>query len=212
MNYDGFINEWLGKSIDFDGQFGPQCVDSVAQYCVENGKPVAYANAKDWWQHPALTGAFDFIANDPNDPNQLPDRGNIIIWDGRVPGSEGFGHIAIWDMVTPSGFQSLDQNWSGRYVHFVPNHTWTWVIGWMKPKAVPPQPPTPPPPAPTPVPAPEPAPDPAPSNPPPVVAPPPIPVPAPDPVPPPAPPTSLLDWLKGILKVITDWLSKWHSN
>lgn len=173
MDYDGFINRWLNKAIDFDGQWGAQCVDMVAQYCVESGKPVAWANAKDWWQHPALTGAFDFIANDPNNANQLPSRGDIIIWNGNVPGSEGFGHIAIWDMKTPSGFQSLDQNWAGKWVHFVPNHSWQWVIGWMHPKAQ-----TPPAPTPDPVPAPVPVPTPLPA---------PIPVPEPTPAPTPAP-------------------------
>jgi hypothetical protein len=162
MDYDGFIARYQGKSIDFDGLYGPQCVDSVAQYCVENGKPVAWANAKDWWQHPALTPAFDFIANDPNNATQLPSRGDIIIWNGNVPGSQGYGHIAIWDMVTPSGFQSLDQNWAGQTVHFVPNHSWSWVIGWMHPKEAPKPAPVPVPPLPEPTPEPVPAPVPVP--------------------------------------------------
>lgn len=138
MDYDGFIARNLGKAIDWDGLYGAQCVDMVAQYCVDNNKPVAYANAKDWADNPALQGAFDWIANNPNDPNQLPKRGDIVVFSGAQPGSGGYGHIDIFDMITgadTSTWQGLDQNWGGQYVHFVPNHVWTYVLGWWTPKA-----------------------------------------------------------------------------
>lgn len=189
MNYDGFISKWLGQSIDWDGVYGPQCVDEIAQYCVENGKAIAYANAKDWANHPALRGDFDWTDNNPSDYNQVPKRGDIIIWSGDLPGSGGYGHIAIWDMVVAPGvFQSLDQNWGGQYVHFQ-SHNWQYILGWWTPKAKPvPEPPAPEPvpPAPTPIPAPVPAPDPAPT---PTPDPTPVPsTPPPVPTPPPQPP------------------------
>lgn len=173
MDYDGFIHKYLGKSIDWDGVYGAQCVDEVAQYCVDNGKPVAYANAKDWANNPALRSAFDWIDNNPNDPNQIPRRGDIVVFSGSQPGSGGYGHINIFDMITAPGnatWQGLDQNWGGQYVHFVPNHVWTYVLGWWTVKNVP----TPAQPAPTPAPAPAPDPSPAPA---------PTPAPAPEPVP-----------------------------
>lgn len=177
MQYDVFINQWLGKAIDWDGMYGAQCVDEIAQYCTDNGKPVAYANAKDWANHPALLGAFDWTDNNPSDFYQIPKRGDIIVWSGELPGSGGYGHIAIWDsVVRPGVFQSLDQNWGGQYVHFVSNHTWDYILGWWTPKSTPPpapdptpvpEPPAPTPaPEPVPTPAPEPQPDPAPANPP----------------------------------------------
>ena len=185
MNYDAFINKWLGQPIDWDGQYGPQCVDEIAEYCQENGKAIAYANAKDWANNPALAGDFDWTQNDPNDYNQIPNRGDIIVWSGDLPGSEGYGHIAIWDMVTgPGAFQSLDQNWGGQYVHFQ-SHNWQYILGWWTPKAV--APPAPVPPAPTPIPAPDPAPDPAPSPTPTPTPPPDVTPPAPNPPPQPAP-------------------------
>lgn len=139
MDYDGFLNRWENAdaplSIDWDGEYGPQCVDEIAEYCVENGKPVAYANAVDWFENSALTGAFQSVPNDPSNYNQVPNRGDIIIWSGDLPGSEGYGHIAIFDMVTGAGsFQSLDQNWHGQYVHFV-QHNWSYVLGWLTPIA-----------------------------------------------------------------------------
>lgn len=137
MNYDAFVNKWNGKQVT---AYSGECVALVAQYCVENGKPIAYANAKDWWGHPALTGAFDFEANRPTDYNQVPLRGDIIIWDGGLPGSGGYGHIAIYDgKVSPGVFRSFDQNWGGRQTHFV-THTYANVIGWMRPKAAAPAP------------------------------------------------------------------------
>lgn len=182
MDYDGFLNRWMGQSIDWDGLYGPQCVDEIAQYCIDNGKPVAYANAKDWANHPALQAAFDWTENNPADYYQIPKRGDIIVWSGNLPGSGGYGHIAIWDMVVSPGiFNSLDQNWGGQYVHFQ-SHNWDYILGWWTPKA-PPEPPAPvpTPPSPAPIPAPDPAPDPAPS-------PTPLPSPVPEPSPTPEPP------------------------
>lgn len=184
MDYDGFLNKWLGKSIDWDGMYGPQCVDEVAQYCTDNGKPVAYANAKDWADNPALRTAFDWIANDPNQPNQLPTRGDIVVFGGNSPGSGGYGHINIFDMITSPNnltWQGLDQNWGGQYVHFVPNHVWTYVLGWWTPKGTPP-------PAPVPTPAPDVHPDPVPPAPTPAPVTPPAPTPEPVVTPPVEPP------------------------
>jgi hypothetical protein len=209
MQYDAFINKWLGKAIDWDGLYGAQCVDMVAQYCTDNGKPVAYANAKDWANHPALQGAFNWTTNNPADPNQLPNRGDIVVFSGNQPGSGGYGHIDIFDMkVNTNVWQGLDQNWNGAYVHFVPNHVWTYVLGWWTAKPTPaPEPPPPPPPAP--VPAPDPHPDPAPVIPPvpPIVPTEPHPEPVPDPTPtpeptPPVPPTEPPVDLKALILAI----------
>lgn len=184
MEYDTFIANWLGKAIDWDGYFGPQCVDLVAQYCADNGKPVAWANAKDWANNPALSGAFDWTDNNPADPNQYPNRGDIVVFNGNLPGSGGYGHICIFDMKVSTGvWQGLDQNWGGQYVHFIPNHNWSYVMGWwtVKPKPVPAPVETPPPSVP--IPAPLPQPDPAPANPtpptPPIVPTPVVPTPTP---------------------------------
>lgn len=137
MNYDAFVQKYNGKPVEFDGVYGAQCVDLVAVYCRENGKPVAYANAKDWWGNPAVAGGFDFIKNNPADLKQVPKKGDIIIWGGNLAGSGGYGHIAIFDsVVSPGVFKSFDQNWGGQYAHFV-NHGWNNVIGWLTPKSAP---------------------------------------------------------------------------
>ena len=133
MNYDDFLNSYLNQSIDWDKMYGPQCVDEIAQYCSDNNRPMAYANAKDWLGNPALANGFTTTYNNPGDMNQLPSRGDIVIWDGGLPGSGGYGHIAIFDAyLNVDSFQSLDQNWGGRYCHFV-IHTWSHVAGWLSP-------------------------------------------------------------------------------
>lgn len=131
MNYDSFLNKWNGKQVI---AYGGECVALVAQYCAENGKPIAWANAKDWWGNGSLTGAFDFIKNNPADLKQVPKRGDIMIWDGGLAGSGGYGHIAIFDRIaSPGVFVSFDQNWGGRQAHQV-SHNWNNIIGWMTPK------------------------------------------------------------------------------
>jgi len=216
MNYDIFLNKWMGKSIDWDGMYGYQCVDLIAQYCVEMGWPVAYANAKDWANHSALRNTHNWTVNNPSDFNQVPKRGDIIVWNGNLPGSGGYGHIAIWDMIVRPGiFNSLDQNWGGQYIHFQ-SHNWDYIVGWwtVKPVAPPPAPPVAPPPAPTPIPAPKPAPDPAPS---PTPLPSPVPAPTPPPTPViPVPPVvqpskqTLYDWVASFVKKIIDFLKVWE--
>lgn len=185
MDYDGFINAHNGQWIE---AYGGECVAEAAQYLADNGKAhcIAYANACDWANHPNMASDFDWVENIPTDYSQIPSRGQIIVWGSGLPGSGGFGHIAIWDMKTgPGHFQSLDQNWGGDYVHFIPNHTYDYILGWYVPKAAPPPPP-PPPPTPAPQGTPDSHPDPAPANPlPPVPS-----EPAPEPAPAPAPPES----------------------
>ena len=133
MNFDALIAKYNGTVIN---DYGGECVALIAHYCIDNGKPLAYANAKDWWLHPALTGAFEFIQNNPTDYNQVPLRGDVVIWNGALAGSGGYGHIAVYDAkVSPGIFRSLDNNWGGRYVHFV-THNYNNVQGWFRPKQV----------------------------------------------------------------------------
>jgi hypothetical protein len=94
-----------------------------------------YANAKDWFSNFSLGNAFDRITNNPSDVNQVPKRGDIIIWNGNLAGSGGYGHIAIFDRVAGAGvFVSFDANWGGATCHFV-SHNWGSVAGWLTPKA-----------------------------------------------------------------------------
>lgn len=137
MNYSQFVSKYNGKGVDWDGQFGNQCVDLVAQYVKEvYGAEPIYANAADWWA--GFTGQvaqkFTKVANGPTN---VPKQGDIMIYSKDLPGSGGYGHIEIFDKKTgPGRYQSFSQNWGGQYAHMV-EHTdnYKYVLGWLTPKA-----------------------------------------------------------------------------
>lgn len=144
MTIDEFFARYNGKGLDYDGLYGNQCVDLIEYYLQDVfGMGPFYANAKDWYYNFGgnLAKRFERITNNPNNYNQVPKHGDIIIWNGSLPGSGGYGHIAIFDaVVSPGTFRSFDQNWGGMYCHFV-NHNWNYILGWLTPNSAPaPQP------------------------------------------------------------------------
>lgn len=136
MNYDGYLAAFPERTVL--NNYSGECVSNIANYLDFNGLhgSIAYANAKDWANHPAMRSEFTWIANNPKDLNQVPSRGDIIIWDGNLAGSQGYGHIAIYDRrIAPGQFSSYDNNWGGRYLHFV-THNYNNVAGWWTRKVV----------------------------------------------------------------------------
>lgn len=93
MKLDEFITKYIGKKVDFDGLYGPQCVDLFRQYC------------KDVLKIPhtgGVNGARELFTNYNNMPLEKKyfDRitkgtrtGDIVIWD-RTP-TNMYGHVAI---------------------------------------------------------------------------------------------------------------------
>jgi hypothetical protein len=137
---DGFFGNWNGKSLDTDGfpqnqRF--QCYDVFIQYgndVVGHGYISAHpaGGARDLFENFDGLGLgkwYKRIANDPSDPNQVPQKGDVVIWNGPDPR----GHVAIFDhLVNANSFVSFDQNWGGTYCHYV-THNWQHVIGWLRP-------------------------------------------------------------------------------
>lgn len=72
---------------------------------------------------------FQQIPNNPNDPNQLPEVNDWVIWGTTWGG--GYGHVACAKTVDRNGFISIEQN-------YVPNkvteqsHNYKGVIGWVR--------------------------------------------------------------------------------
>jgi len=138
---DQFTSAWNGKYADFDGWYGAQCVDIVNFYQrdVVGGSFISAVGAKDWFEKYSTNGAsakYDKIVNNMADPNQLPSRGDVVVWSGALSGSGGYGHIGVVLSANKSGFTSFDQNFpSGSYCHSQ-YHAWTsTVLGWLHPKA-----------------------------------------------------------------------------
>lgn len=131
MNIDEFVATYDGVYLDWDHEFGNQCVDLVAMYCVEVlGTEPYYANAADWWNY----NDNKFAAKIPIGSGQTPQKGDIVIWSSSTPGSGGSGHIDVWLSGDRSNFTGFDQNWpSGSYCH-KQNHNYSNILGWYRPK------------------------------------------------------------------------------
>lgn len=127
---DQFIAKWNGKGIDWDQQFGFQCVDLYRQYVKEVlGFP----------QSPAVRGAVnvwdtylpEYFDRIPNTPTGVPQKGDIVIWG---TGAGSYGHIAVCVSANTSSFTSFDQNWPVGSLCHLQNHNYSNVLGWLHPK------------------------------------------------------------------------------
>lgn len=146
MNLDQFVDAYNNKIVDVDGAYGGQCWDLVAEYSrsvigvpphdsFPYGLPTGDGCAAGVFKNfpDPLPQYYDRIANNPNDPNQVPQRGDIIVWDYSSPGSGGAGHIAIVLSADTNGFTSLDQNWVPQITKQI-NHNYNYIQGWLRPK------------------------------------------------------------------------------
>ncbi|MEZ3421520.1 MAG: CHAP domain-containing protein [Eubacterium sp.] len=137
MGFDEFVKAYMGKSIDYDGVSGVQCVDLVKVYMnkVFGLKPGAWGNAKDYYENfnniSALKNNFTRIANTPE---FVPQKGDICVWGRNVSSSHNYGHIAI---ATGEGntkeLYTYDQNWNGKAMKKV-KHNYIAFLGVLRPK------------------------------------------------------------------------------
>ena len=135
MTFDEFVAAYNGKATDYDGAYGAQCVDLIKVYLdkIFGIKPGSWGNAKYYWinfsKHSELTKNFTKIKNTAS---FVPQKGDIMVWDGDV--GNGCGHVAI---CTGEGdthnFYSYDQNWNGKEMHKV-KHNYDNVYGVLRPK------------------------------------------------------------------------------
>ena len=135
MNYKEFISEYNGKSFDYDGVAGVQCVDLAKMYLdkVFDIKPGAWGNAKDYYENYnnlPLKSSFTRIVNTPS---FVPQKGDIVVWGAGL--GNKYGHIAI---ATGEGnthqFYSYDLNWGSKSVHKV-LHNYKGFLGVLRPNA-----------------------------------------------------------------------------
>ena len=134
MNYSQFINEYNGKSFDYDGVSGVQCVDLAKMYLdkVFGIKAGAWGNAKDYYENfnnLPLKNSFDRIANTAS---FVPQKGDIVVWGAGLGNT--YGHIAIaTGEGNTSNFYSYDLNWGSKTVHKV-NHNYKGFLGVLRAK------------------------------------------------------------------------------
>lgn len=135
MTLNDFIESYNGKTIDYDGSYGAQCVDLIKLYLDKlfDIKVGSWGDAKYYWinfdKHPELIANFTKIENTPS---FIPQNGDIMVWNGNV--GNGCGHIAICTGEgTTSYFYSYDQNWNGSEMHLV-KHDYKYVYGVLRAK------------------------------------------------------------------------------
>lgn len=135
MNYTEFVAAYNGKATDYDGAYGAQCVDLIKVYLdkVFGIKPGSWGNAKYYWidyaKHTQLVNAFNRISNTPS---FVPQKGDIMVWNGNKGG--GAGHLGICTGEgNTSYFYSYDQNWSGKEMQRE-KHDYEDVYGVLRPK------------------------------------------------------------------------------
>lgn len=97
----------VGKSIDFDGVYGAQCVDLIKKYCNTfwgwTPTCIYTGGAKDYASIPLPNSSWTRIQNTPE---FIPQPGDIAIWNSGT-----YGHVAIIISANISSFVSVDQNW-----------------------------------------------------------------------------------------------------
>ena len=134
MNYNEFINNYNGKSFDYDGVSGVQCVDLAKMYLdkVFGIKAGAWGNAKDYYENYnslPLKNSFNRIANTAS---FVPQKGDIVVWGAGLGNT--YGHIAIaTGEGNTSNFYSYDLNWGSKTVHKV-NHNYKGFLGVLRAK------------------------------------------------------------------------------
>lgn len=123
----------LGQAMDYDGVYGAQCTDFFNFYYKYLTGRNPYSDgfgvpgAKDLWN--VRVGHFDYIQNNPNDYNQLPQPGDIVIYAGSMPGSGGYGHVAIAGEAKNVYYE---QNYGGMFVKRNTRAFNGHEIGWMR--------------------------------------------------------------------------------
>ena len=137
MTYNEFLDKYNGRYVDFDGAWGPQCVDLVRQYILEvlnfpssSIKPVV--GAKDMYLKYSTLVDSSLYARIENTPTAIPLSGDIILW-----GNGEFGHVATFIEGDVASFRSFDQNFPVGSPCHVQSHTYTNVLGWLRPKTLP---------------------------------------------------------------------------
>ena len=117
----------IGKSIDYDGVYGVQCVDLIKAYYEYLGVKAVVGNGCDYITNTLPTG-WQRIKNTPE---FIPQPGDIAVWTSAVGG--GYGHVAIIITAGLYEFVSVDQNWGSSEAHKV-THNYSGFWGVIRPK------------------------------------------------------------------------------
>lgn len=146
MDVQTALNEFVsannGHPLDFDGQYGAQCVDEVQFWAKALGK------------RPFTGNAINLAGENPdqwtyihNSPSAVPTPGSIMVYatNNSAVGTGPYGHVDIFLSGDVNSFTALDQNWAGKqYCQEVHHSSYAGILGWLQPiESAPTPPPTP---------------------------------------------------------------------
>lgn len=136
MTFEKWVSQNLGKSIDYDGVYGVQCVDLAKHYIknVLGVKPESIGNAIEYYNKRKtseyLAKNFKWI---DNTAEFVPKKGDLCVFTSK----SGNGHISVaTGEGTTSYFYSYDQNFP-RAKHepmTLVKHSYTSFLGVLRPK------------------------------------------------------------------------------
>lgn len=131
MNYNEFIEKYVGKSFDYDGVAGVQCVDLIKMYLdkVFNIKAGSWGNAKNYYLNFEKLPISKYFRKIKNTDSFIPVKGDICVWGSGI---SVYGHVAI---ATGEGdtryFYSYDLNWGSKNVKKV-LHSYRGFLGVLR--------------------------------------------------------------------------------
>ena len=119
-----------GKSLDYDGAYGAQCVDLIKYYYAYFGQAsYARGNGCDYVSN-ALPNGWTRIKNTAE---FVPEPGDIAVWGTEL---SQYGHVAIILSADAHSFVSMDQNWPSGSACKQVTHTYNKFWGVIRPNFV----------------------------------------------------------------------------
>ncbi len=107
-----WVNSQVGKTLDYDGEYGGQCVDFIMYYYTFLGVDAVGGNGCDYsWN--ALPSGWSRVQGG------APQPGDILVYSGND--ANPYGHVAIYE----SDYAHYHQNYSGQYIQKVTNCRYT---------------------------------------------------------------------------------------
>lgn len=96
-----WVSKQIGKSLDYDGHYGPQCMDLIGFYTQFLGHTLVKPQARLVWEQ-GIDSWYSKVGS--------PQPGDIVVFKPNA-GNGQSGHIAVVYQVNAGSIRSLDQNW-----------------------------------------------------------------------------------------------------
>ena len=130
MQLEQFIEKWNNKTIDFDGAYGPQCMDLMHQYLLD-----VFWLPREVLQAPTAYQAYEKGHSDfVHVSSKELQSGDLVFWNKEfIPST---GHVAVFIEHGKDGFISFDQNWPVGSICHVQGHSWQGVAGGLRHKSL----------------------------------------------------------------------------